>query len=159
MQTPTMDAPDLEPLRGALVAAVDDSAPAREALRFAADLAAATGRPLHVLAVWNFVSGQAPVQGPDEPPSAAAWQAQCESGLAALVQEELAGSSEVEIRQHAVHGNTVPTLLAVSQVADHVVVGSRGRGGFEGMLLGSTSAQLVYHASCPVTVVRHGATA
>lgn len=154
-----MDAPDLEPLRGALVAAVDDSPPAREALRFAADLAARTGRPLHVLSVWNFVTGEAPPQGPDEPPTAAAWQAQCESSLSALVADELGDRDGLDVRQLVVHGNTVPTLLAVSEVADHLVVGSRGRGGFQGMLLGSTSAQLVYHARCPVTVVRHGATA
>ena len=154
-----MDAPHLEPLHGVLVAAVDDSPPAREALRFAADLAAGAGRPLHVLSVWNFVSGEAPPQGPDEPPTAAAWQAQCESSLSTPVADELGGREGLEVREVAVRGNTVPTLPAVSEVADHLVVGSRGRGGFEGMLLGSTSAQLVYHARCPVTVVRHGATA
>ena len=153
---PKPEVPDT--LRGALVAAVDDSPAAREALRYAAGLAAGLGKPLHVLSVWNFVSGEAPPQAPDEPPSAAAWQGRCESSLSALVAEELGDRDGLDVRELAVHGNTVPTLLAASEVADHLVVGSRGRGGFSGMLLGSTSAQLVYHARCPVTVVRHGAT-
>lgn len=158
VQTQAMDAPDVEPFRGALVAAVDDSPSAREALRFAADIAAGRGCALHVLAVWNFVSGQGPAQAPDEPPSMAAWQAEAEQRLDALVSAELAGRSGIELRRTVLHGNTVPTLLAVSEVAEQIVVGSRGRGGFRGMLLGSTSTQLVYYAGCPVTVVRHGAT-
>ncbi len=54
------------------------------------------------------------------------------------------------------HGNAIPTLLGVSELAGHLVVGSRGRGSVAGMLLGSTSDQLVRRATCPVTVVRSG---
>lgn len=153
-----MDASALpQDLRDALVVAVDDSPAAREALRWAARLAAGLGRPLHVLAVWNFITGTAPAdQSPDEPPTIGRWQAEAERGLAALVRAELGGAGDV--RQVVVHGNTVPTLLAVSELAGHLVMGTRGRGGFKGLLLGSTSEQLVRHASCPVTVVGHGCT-
>lgn len=144
-------------LRGALVAAVDDSPAAREALRWAATLATGLGRPLHVLAVWNFITGTAPAdQGPDASPSLERWQAEAERRLAELVQQEAPGA---DVRPLALHGNTTPVLLAVSEVAEHLVVGTRGRGGFSGLLLGSTSEQLVRHARCPVTVVRHGGTA
>ena len=145
-------------LTGALVAAVDDSPPAREALRYAATMAAEAGKPLHVVLVWNFVIGAAPDKSQDESPSEAAWQQESERRLAALVAEEVGDRSDVEVRPVALHGNPTPTLLAVSKVAGHLVVGSRGRGGFAGLLLGSTSEQLIRHAECPVTVVRQGCT-
>ena len=145
-------------LQGALVAAVDDSPPAREALRYAATLAEQSRRPLQVISVWNFVIGPAPAeQDKDAPPSEGRWQAEAERRLTALVEEELRGR-QLEVHSWALHGNTVPTLLEVSRHAGHLVVGSRGRGGFAGLLLGATSDQLVHHAACPVTVVRHGCT-
>jgi nucleotide-binding universal stress UspA family protein len=145
-------------LRDALVVAVDDSPPAREALRWAAGLASAMGLPLHVLSVWNFVTGHPPQDQGEGTPSEAAWQREAERRLAALVAEELPDGSG-DVRQVALHSNPVPGLLQVSEVAAQLVVGSRGRGGFTGLLLGSTSDQLVRHAACPVTVVRHGCTA
>jgi len=152
-----MDTPSLpDALRGALAVAVDDSAPAREALRWTAALAARLGTPLHVVTVWNFVHGDAPAgEGPDTAPSVDRWQAESERRLAALVAEELPGA---DTQLLAVHGNTVPTLIAVSELVDHLVLGTRGRGGFSGLLLGSTSDQLVRYAHCPVTVVGHGRT-
>ena len=47
-------------------------------------------------------------------------------------------------------------LLGVAKGADLLVVGSRGRGSLAGMLLGSTSQQVVHHASCPVVVIPAG---
>jgi nucleotide-binding universal stress UspA family protein len=147
-----------EDLRDALVVAVDDSVPAREALRYAASMAKESGRALHVLTVWNFVRGPAPVQHPDTPPSEAEWQAEAEKRLGRLVAEELGDADGLDVHQLALHGNTVPVLLAVSELARHLVVGSRGRGGFSGLLLGSTSEQLMHYARSPVTVVRQGCT-
>ena len=156
-----MDASALpQDLRGALVVAVEDSPASREALRWAARLASGLGQPLHVLSVWNFVNGQRPFdQGADETPTLAKWQAHAEARLRELVAGELpdAGSGTT-VHPTALHGNTVPTLLAVSELAGHLIVGTRGRGGFTGLLLGSTSDQLTRYASCPVTVVRRGAT-
>ena len=141
----------LDDLRGLLVVAVDDSPPAREALRYALDLAGRLGEPLGVVSVWNFVNSPRPPGFGDELPLEADWQADAERRLAALLDEHPAEG--VDVRPVVVHGNTTPVLLAVSEVAAHLLLGSRGRGGFTGLLLGSTSDQLMHHASCPVTIV------
>lgn len=152
-----MESPALpDHLQGALVVAVDDSASAREALAFATDLAARLGEPLAVVGVWNFVNSPSPARSGNELPAEAEWQAEAEQRLTTLLAEQPTG--DVELRPVVVHGNTTPVLLAVSQLVGHLVVGSRGRGGFAGLVLGSTSDQLVRHASCPVTVVRRSTT-
>lgn len=137
---------------GALVVAVDGSEHSLEALRFAAELAQGLSQPLTVLSVWNFVNGHGPAAAGDGPPSEAAWQAEAESRLDGLLAAQQ--MTAVKVRTAVVHGNTTPVLLMASHVAHHLVIGSRGLGGFAGLLLGSTSDQLVRHASCPVTVVR-----
>ncbi len=52
-------------------------------------------------------------------------------------------------------GGAAKVLLEASTGADMLVVGSRGHGGFSGLLLGSVSAGVSEHASCPVLII-HG---
>lgn len=60
----------------------------------------------------------------------------------------------VKIEQRTVQGRPVDSLIEASEGASMLVVGSRGRGGFRGLLLGSVSQQLAQHASCPLVIVR-----
>ncbi len=60
----------------------------------------------------------------------------------------------VEIRRRMIRGRAADTLIAESDNAAMLVVGSRGRGGFRGLLLGSVSQQIAQHGSCPVVIVR-----
>lgn len=75
-----------------------------------------------------------------------------------ILAESLAGwgphYADVEVERVAVGGRPPGVLLDWSDRAQLVVVGTRGRGGFRGMLLGSTSQALLHHARCPVLVVR-----
>ena len=59
-----------------------------------------------------------------------------------------------EVVSKLVHGAAAAALLDASKGADLLVVGSHGRGGFVGMLLGSVSQHVLHHANCPVVVVR-----
>ena len=60
----------------------------------------------------------------------------------------------LDVATEAVEGPAAQALIDASQHADLVVVGTRGHGGFAGMLLGSVSQHLAAHAACTVAVVR-----
>lgn len=77
-----------------------------------------------------------------------------EAGRLALDEaEQVARAHGVEVESRLMTGSAAGALLEASKEADLLVVGSRGHGGFMGLLLGSVSAACVHHAHCPVVVV------
>lgn len=75
--------------------------------------------------------------------------------LKAICKAESAGIG-VEIHAHALDGNPAALLTEFSTAVELVVVGTRGRGGFAGVLMGSTSQSVLAHSTCPVLVVPTG---
>jgi nucleotide-binding universal stress UspA family protein len=74
-------------------------------------------------------------------------------GLNVVVDRALADVPDLAVRRIALDGTGAELLTEFSVATDLIVVGSRGRGGFAGLLLGSTSQAVLHHSDCPVMVV------
>ncbi|MDR0482291.1 MAG: universal stress protein [Cellulomonadaceae bacterium] len=78
--------------------------------------------------------------------------ADVKAGLDAIIDKH-ERESGIEIRRVVLDGTGAELLTEFSTAADLLVVGSRGRGGFRGLLLGSTSQAVLHHSACPVLVI------
>ena len=74
-------------------------------------------------------------------------------GLNVVIDRALVAHPGFTVRRHVLDGSGAELLTEFSTATDLIIVGSRGRGGFAGLLLGSTSQAVLHHASCPVMVV------
>jgi nucleotide-binding universal stress UspA family protein len=74
--------------------------------------------------------------------------------LQAAADQAKGAHADLDVSTEVLYGEPGPVLAELASTAGLVVVGSRGRGGFAGMLLGSTSHRLIHDATCPVMVVR-----
>ena len=135
-----------------IVVGVDGSHGSNRALQWAADEAAVRGAELIVVHAWQF------------PPAAYVPYTPASSmtnGMMAEASEKLIAEAEASIemprglrvRHVVVEGPAAPALLGQAADADLLVVGTRGRGGFAGLLLGSVSQQCAHHATCPVVII------
>jgi len=140
---------------GGVVVGHDGSGCSQETLRWAATLAERASWPLHVVRSWRMTSAPRPsTWEPGYVPPMTDWEQAVLDDLRADVRDALGPERAEKAICHAVHMAPVKALIDAGRSADLLVVGSRGRGGFAGLLLGSVSDQVVHHAPCPVTVVR-----
>jgi nucleotide-binding universal stress UspA family protein len=139
---------------GKIVVGVDGSSGSRAALRWAHEEAALRSATLEAVAVWQLpVTTGLPAFGAMPPPEDLSGEAE-RALLATLSEEGAVSTDEVPVTSVVAEGAAAAALLEAATDADLLVVGSRGHGGFAGLLLGSVSHQCVSHAPCPVVVVR-----
>lgn len=143
-----------ENVDGPVVVGADGSPLSEAAIGWAFEEAAIRNAPLVALYTWHdgdsaglFQDGNVAFQGES-----------LEDSGERLLAQRLAGWPEkypdVQVERRVEHDKPRDRLLEMSRDAQLVVVGSRGRGGFTGLVLGSTSQALLHHAACPVMVVR-----
>ncbi|MEV6881412.1 MULTISPECIES: universal stress protein [unclassified Streptomyces] len=140
---------------GTVVVGVDGSDSSKRAVRWAVRQAEATGGAVEAVTAWEVPQfhgalGWLPPSSGDE----AALEARARQELIRTVEEAVGPQPPVEVRAEARYGTPAGVLLKAAQGASLLVVGSRGRGGFAGLLLGSVAQHCVQHAPCPVLVVR-----
>ena len=141
-----------EPVRR-IVVGVDGSPASDIALRQAIREAKAWGAQLTAVAGVPLGSGAGALAWLPAAVDHEAVLADVAEGLDVVVDRALADLPGVEIRRHVLDGTGTSLLIEFSPATDLIVVGSRGRGGFAGLLLGSTSQAVLHHAACPVMVV------
>ena len=138
-------------LAGTIVVGVDGSRASVAALRKAISLATLSGASVEAVYAWEFPRRY----GPMSPTITWSPKDEAESVLIAVVNEVFGENVPEWFTGRATEGLAAHRLIDESRSADLLVVGSRGHGGFVGLLLGSVSATCAEHAHCPVLVV-HG---
>ncbi|WP_181804161.1 universal stress protein [Streptomyces shenzhenensis] len=128
-----------------LVVGVDGSPDSEAAVDYAFQEAASRGAGLRALYVWH-----PPLLGALDEQAA---RQECLRLLSETVAGRAAAYPDVELHHEVVRGHPVKVLTEASAHALGLVVGSRGLGGFTGLLLGSVSQGVLHHALCPVMVV------
>jgi nucleotide-binding universal stress UspA family protein len=134
---------------------VDGSENSLDALRWAAAEARLRSCPLRIVGTFTtpIMSTGYEVAVPDPSDLEAASRTMID---AAVDQVRADGALDgLESSIEVVEGHAGERLISLSRQAELLVVGSRGHGGFMGLLLGSVTTYVVNHAECPVVVVRH----
>jgi nucleotide-binding universal stress UspA family protein len=147
---------------GKIVVGVDGSPGSLAALRFALAEARLHDAVVVALHVWSlpltempgpFLLELAGPPGPSLDEVTAALTRDAEERLDQALQELASEAEGIEIERRVTQGAAAAVLVEASRDAELLVVGTRGRGGFKGLLLGSVSQQCVSHSSCPVVTV------
>jgi nucleotide-binding universal stress UspA family protein len=134
-----------------VVVGVDGSEQSLRALRWAHRQASLMGAPLDVVTAWTFPETPAPLGIPVHVPYQEQLVAQAHTRLDEIVAEVL--PERRQVRTRVLPGGAAAVLLAEARSASLLVVGTRGEGFFDHLLIGSVSERCVRHAPCPVVVV------
>ena len=151
---PENDRARFGPFVGRIVVGVDGSDASMAALDFAFELASTEFKPLAIVHAWGAAGVYRDLMS---------YEVRLETAEEHELQvaESIAGYAEkypdVLVTQHQDEEDPSRTLVAASEDADTVVVGSRGRGDAKAVVFGSVSRFVVEHAHCPVIVVRRPA--
>jgi nucleotide-binding universal stress UspA family protein len=139
-----------------IVVGVDGSAGSAKALRFALKEARLRGAEVKAVGAWHvpaaaYETGWVPISvDPTD------YEKIARAALEKTLADAGAADADVSVTSVVHEGNAADVLIAEARVADLLVVGSRGLGGFKGLLLGSVSQQCAHHATCPVAIVPNG---
>ena len=146
---------DLEPTiapGGRIVVGIDGSAGARRALRWALREARLRKATLDVVHAWQPpYAAVSPFAG--LPIDLDVLQKDARSVLDDAVDGEDTRHQPAPVERILACGGAAPAILDASLGSDLVVLGSRGLGGFKGLLLGSVTHQVAHHARCPLVIV------
>ena len=135
--------------RRRIVVGVDGSPASLCALEWAVGQASLTGAVVEAVTSWQYPAGY----GGYPLDTGTDWPANAHAIQDTAVKEALGDDATALVRLVA-EGHPVRVLLDAAAGAELLVVGSRGHGGFTGMLLGSVSEHVVAHAPCAVVVIR-----
>lgn len=138
---------------GRVVVGIDGSDNSKLAFRHALEAAAVRGHSVTTVTSWNVeVEHGVVVTEPGTPE----WEA-VDARYRAMAERTIAADRpshpQIEVTVEVRHGRAADSLVEVAEGADLLLVGSRGRGGFRGMLLGSVSQRVLALATCPVAVL------
>jgi len=142
-----------------VVVGVDGSSTGDRALDLAADLAAHAGAPLRIICAWDLPAADSPGYDYWETVSPDADWARTQHDVAdkvvtAAVERARSRHRMLAVTSDVLQGPAGAVITGASHDAGLVVVGSRGLGGFTGLVLGSVSHHVIHSCACPVMVVR-----
>lgn len=138
--------------RSRIVVGIDGSPQSIAALRYAATLAATLGHGL--VAFWSWLPR---IALEDYTPEWAPEQ-DARDALDKSIDSAFGDDAPANLEREVAMGPAAPNLIEASKGAAMLVLGTRGRGGFKGLVMGSVSSSLAAHAQCPV-LIHHGETA
>lgn len=152
-ETPADTAPTGKIRTRPVVVGVDGSKGSSRALAWGAQQARMRHVPLKVVHAW-YIPAVAYSGYFATPIDAGEWSRSAVNSTEEQIREVVGPHPELEVTFEVKEGEPAEVLVAESHDAELIVVGSRGHGGFTGLLLGSVSSKVAHHATCPVVIVR-----